>query len=480
VRFAQDFQLTIIMKKFTISVCLIIIALLCPLLKANAQKANPEAPEEKYLQDTVKVQKVFSNISIPFDISMNDIERQINATITGLIYEDNSYTDGNNDNFKCKVWKKSNIVITAATNDVFDFTVPLKIWAEQGIGAFGLMKYIPLEFEMNLKFSTRFTIKPDWTVQTFTTPNGYEWITKPKLNIGFDIPLDFIVGKIIDNNHSKFAKSIDDAVSKNMSIKPYVIQAWNAALQPYIVSEEYRTWVRITPLEIFMTPLITIGRSVKSVLGIKAYTETITGEKPFSPFSVSSVPNLKLVPTIPNDFQVGLMSDVPFIEAAAVAKKMFISKTYDFKDGKYKIEITDLDIYGSNEYLVIKADVKGNLKGTIYIKGIPVYNPTRKSIVLSNTQFDIKTKNILAKAAAWVLEGRMVKMIEDEYGLPVDELLGYAKQNVEAAMNSEYRKGVKLSGKIESVIPDKVYLTPTSIVAVVLAKGKVELKVDGL
>jgi len=468
------------MKKLTIVCCLFINAFFYFSPDAKAQQSNPEAPEEKYLQDSVKVEKILSNISIPFNISMADIEKQINASINGLIYEDNSYTDNNNDDFKCKVWKKANIVITAATNDVFDFTVPLKVWAEQGIGAFGFKKYIPVEFEINMKFSTRFVIRPDWAVQTSTTPNGYQWVTKPKVNIGIDIPIDFIIGKIIDNNQSGFAKSIDDAVAKNLSIKPYVIQAWNAALQPFQVSEEYRTWVRITPLEILMTPLVSAGRNVKSVLGLKAYTETVTGEKPFSPFAVSSIPNLKVVPSIPNDFQVGLMSDVPFTEAAAMAKKMFVGQVYDFKDGKYKIEVTDLDIYGSNEYLVIKAMIKGKLKGTIYIKGIPVYSHVRKSIVLSNTQFDIKTKNILAKAASWFLEGKMVKMVEDQFGLPVDELLTYAKQNVETAMNTEYKKGVKLTGKIESVTADKVYLTPSSIVAVVLAKGKVELKVDGM
>jgi hypothetical protein len=103
-----------------------------------------------------------------------------------------------------------------------------------------------------------------------------------------------------------------------------------------------------------------------------------------------------------------------------------------------------------------------------------------KKIVLSNSQFDIKTKNILAKAAAWLLEGKLVKMIEDEYGLPVDELITYAKQNIETAMNTEFKKGVKLSGKIDAVQPDKVYLTPTSIVALVMARGKVEVKVEGL
>lgn len=450
------------------------------ILVTKAQKINPQAPVESYSQDTVKVQKIPSIISIPFDISMNDIEKQINNSITGLIYEDNSYDDDNKDNFKCKVWKKSNITIPAATNDVFNVSVPLKIWAEKGIGAFGYVKYIPMEFEINLKFSTKFTINQNWSVQTFTTPNGFEWISKPKINVGIDIPMDFIIGKIIENNHAKFAKTIDDAVEKNLTIKPYIIQAWNVAQQPYLVSEEYRTWVRITPVELLMTPLKAQGRNVKAVLGIKAYTETFTGEKPALPKSVIDVPNLKLISTVPNDFQVALMSDMPHTEAAAIAKKMFLGQQYEFKDGKYKVEITDLDIYGSDDKMVIRADLKGSLKGSVFLKGVPVFDPVKRMVVLNNLDFDLQSKSILFKTAAWLLEGQIEKMIQQKFGIPVDDLINFAKQNVESAMNTEYIKGVKLSGKIDQVAPDKVVLTPNSIVAVVMAKGKVELKVDGL
>lgn len=444
-----------------------------------AQKSNPEAPQENYLQDTVIVQKIPSAISIPFDIAFADIEKQINSSVSGLIYEDNSYADGNNDNFKCKVWKKSNIVITSAANDIFNFSVPLKIWAEKGIGAFGIMKYIPLEFELNLKFTTKFTIRPDWTVQTFTAPNGYEWISKPKLNVGIDIPIDFIIGKIIDANHGKFAQSLDEAVAKNMSLKPYVLQAWNTALQPYLVSEEYRTWLKITPLEVSMMPLTTVGRNLKSTIGIKTFTETITGEKPQVSI-VNNVPNLKLVSAITNDFQVGLMSDVPISEAAKLGSNMFVGQKYDFKDGKYSVEVVDLDIYGSSENLVIKVGLKGSVKGVVYIKGIPVYDPEKKKIVLTNTDFDIKTRNVLVKAASWLLEGKLVNMIQNDFGIPVDELITYAKQSIESSLNSEVKKGVKLFGKIDSVTTDKVYLTPRSIVTIVKAKGKVELKVEGM
>jgi Domain of unknown function (DUF4403) len=122
----------------------------------------------------------------------------------------------------------------------------------------------------------------------------------------------------------------------------------------------------------------------------------------------------------------------------------------------------------------------GSLKGTIYLKGVPTYDSTKHKIVLNNLDYDLKTRNVLMKAANWFLAGKIVKMMQEQFGMPVDDLINYAKQNVEAAMNTEYLKGVKLSGRIEKVIPDKVYLTPNGITTVVFAMGKMDLKVNGL
>lgn len=469
------------MKKLFLVLILVNISNVIGRISAFAQKSNPEAPKEEYLQDTVKVQKQLSNFSIPVDIALADIEKQVNTTITGLIYEDNSYTDNDNDLFKTKVWKRGNIVISAATNDVFDFVVPLKVWAEKGYSVFGITQYQSTTFEMNLKFSTKFQINPDWTVKTITSPNGYEWITKPVLKFGsIEIPIAPIIGKIISNNHQTFASSIDDAVAKNIAIKPYVIQAWNMLKQPYQVSEEYRTWVRVEPLELIMTPLKTIGRNIKATIGLKAYTETIIGDKPAIKPPVANIPNLKTAATIPSEFQVMLVNNIPFSEATLMAKKMFVGEKFEFKEGKYNIEVTDLNIYGSNEFLVIKTDIKGSLKGTVYVKGIPVYDAVKQKVVLTNTQLDIKTKNILVKTAAWLLEGKLEQMIQDEYGVPMGELITYAKQSIETSMNAEHFKGVKTTGKITEVIPDTVALTPDGIMAIVKAKGQINLMVNGL
>lgn len=449
--------------------------------KSEAQKANPEAPKEEYNVVKVQPEKLRSVLAIPFSIAIADIEKQINTGVEDVIYEDNSYTDNDNDMLKMKVWKNGKITFTAYKNDVFDYVVPLKIWAEKGMSVFGMSQYKSTTFEMNLKFSSRFSITPDWAMQTQTTPRGFEWVTTPKITIGsVDIPITAIVGKIINSNHTMIARTIDETVSSQMSLKSYVVDAWNVAQKPFLVSEEYKTWVKITPHEILMTPLRTEGKFVKAKVGFVATTETLTGTAPAIPTAVRTVPALKYAADVPNDFQVNLINTIPYSEATAIAQQNFKNQKYDFKNGKYSITITDMQVYGSNDKLVVQIETKGDLKGNIYVKGIPVYNAEKQEIVLSNTELDIKTKNVLVRAASWLLEGTLERKIQNDFGMPLKDLLDFGKQSVEEALNTEYIKGVKLHGKITSLLPDKIIVSEQGISAIVKADGNLILDIEGL
>jgi hypothetical protein len=52
----------------------------------------------------------------------------------------------------------------------------------------------------------------------------------------------------------------------------------------------------------------------------------------------------------------------------------------------------------------------------------------KRKIVLSNTKFNLKTANILQKTATLLFRGRIVKMIEEEYGIPTQELENSSKK----------------------------------------------------
>ncbi|MFZ2894662.1 MAG: DUF4403 family protein, partial [Saprospiraceae bacterium] len=168
--------------------------------------------------------KIASTIAVPIDIAYIDIEKMLNTSVNGLIYQDDSYTDNDNDQFKIKVWKKNNITIKPNAANQLKIAVPLKVWAEKGVGALGLISYQSTEFELILNFKTIFSITQDWVIRTVTTPDGYTWITKPVLKYKYaDVPITPIVANVLDKEHAGFARTIDEQVTKALDMKPYAL-----------------------------------------------------------------------------------------------------------------------------------------------------------------------------------------------------------------------------------------------------------------
>ncbi len=437
--------------------------------------------EEKYSGEKLVFEKKASIISIPFDISIEDIQKQINAGLPDLIFEDKSFEDNNNDDLKAKVWRKGNLIFTDVSGDILTYEVPLKIWAQKRISILGVSQAPSTEFELKLKFSSKFTVTKDYKIETITNPQGFSWITKPILKTTYiEIPIGVVIGKLIENNQQAIAKQIDQAIEDNLTLKPQMINAWNTARKPFLASAEYNTWVKLDPIDVFLTPLKSNGKSLKSIIGFKVFVETLVGTPTEIIQPVTNIPDLKIVSVIPDAFEVSIFNIISYEEAIKISKNMFVGQIYEFKEGKYKIEITDLDIFGNNEFLVFKTTTKGSFKGTIFIKGIPVYDPVKQQVVLTKTELDIKTKNFLHKAGSWLLEGTMEKKIEKEFGLPLSEIIGYVKESVTQTINSEFSKGIKMKGVILEITPKEVIISPNGILSIITAKAKVDLIIKGL
>ena len=105
--------------------------------------------------------KIPSSISVPISLPISEVQRLTNQSITGTLYEDQSYENNDNDQLKTKVEKDGEIMMKALTNNRLLFSVPLKIWAEKGIGTLGLYSYQETQFRvvMNFYFIRRISTK---------------------------------------------------------------------------------------------------------------------------------------------------------------------------------------------------------------------------------------------------------------------------------------------------------------------------------
>ncbi len=448
----------------------------------NPEKQQAKAPLEKYLYTNVQIQneQYQSSVSIPIEISIADVAKHLNSQVNGLIYEDNSFDDDNHDDFKIKIWKRSPIIVQTR-DSLLHYMVPLKVWAEKAYRIGPISGAQDTNFEININFVTAANLSPEWKMITKTASAGFEWITKPVIKVaGVEIPIAGLVSRKMNQNLETFSKSIDENIKQNFEIKKYVVQAWNQIREPRLINDKYRTWLLITPTSAFAAPLLIDKNKIATTISMKGYTQTYTGSKP-NIVPVADIPPLQPTTTVANGFQIGLLATLPYEEAARLATDEFVGKTFHFSDGKYSVEVTKIDIYGQNEKLIIKAGLKGSIDGVIYLKGTPFYDAQSRTLSLKNLDYDLDTKNVLIKTANWLLQGRFIKQLEQQFTLPIGTQIDDAQKNIQQQLNNRpIAKGTVLNGKLNELQPDKVYLTENALIAVVFVKGQVELKVNGL
>lgn len=415
---------------------------------------------------------------MPVTIPLSEISNMINASVKNLIFEDNSYTDNNNDQFKVKVWKTRPIRLVGDANQNIFIEVPLKIWAEKGIGTLGVYTYQETTFETVMYFKTALSFKNNWTISTFTQPMGFKWVKKPVLDFGkIQIPVTALVEKSLKEQQYQFCKTIDQQMASQLNFQQYAVLAWNAFSQPFQISEEYNTWLKITPINVNITPLKFYGNQIDTNIGIDIFSETFTGTKPEASQPAKAVMNFNFIPLLADQFLLQTTANIPFSEATNIARKTFLNKEYELRDSKVKI--TDIKVYGEGNRIMIEAETEGYVRGIAFISGIPVYDEMKKKIVLSDTKFKLKTSNILQKTATLLFKGKIVKMIEDEYGIPTDELEISSKKSIEEAFNKEYYKGLKMSGKVFNLKPHQILLNSSGITAVIDTNATLRFTLKG-
>jgi len=423
--------------------------------------------------------KIKSSITMPVTIPLSEISNMINASVKELVFQDDSYTDNNNDQFKVKVWKTRPIRLVGGTSQNLLIEVPLKIWAEKGIGTLGVYSYQNTTFETVMSFNTTINFNNNWTISTNTQPNGFRWVTKPVLDYGkIQIPITSLVEKSLKEQQGKFAKTIDQQMATQLNFQQYAVMAWNVFSQPFNISEEYNTWLKISPVGVNITPLKFYGNEITTNIGMDIYSETFTGSKPAASPVVRSAGNFIAVPVLADKFLLQTTANVPFSEATNIARNMFMNKEYDVRGSKVKIK--DIRVYSTEGRVIIEAETEGYVNGKAIISGIPVYDEMKKKIVLSNTKFNLRTANVLQKTATLLFKGKIVKMIEEEYGIPTQDLELASKKSIEEAFNKEYYKGLKMNGRVFNLKPGSVLVNQSGITAVIETNATLKLILNGI
>ncbi|MES2388295.1 MAG: DUF4403 family protein [Bacteroidota bacterium] len=448
----------------------------------GCKTAQPKAPEAGYLPSFERIKEI-SSFNIPVEVPVADLERQVNAAVPTLIFEDNSLENNDNDNLMLKVTRRAPLKVEAQ-NGIFNYTVPVHIWAKAGwkIEKFGvsLSKYEDTDFDIDVRFSTRLGADENWNVTTATTANGYNWVSKPFLNIGgFKIPIKIVIDEILQKQQPVLAQTIDQAAKGKLNLRQYVSTAWKAMQVPIELNHNYKVWLKITPTELSYAPFTSGADKVRTLVGLKAYTETFIGDAP-AQAAVSEIPVLKTIKSGNDKTQIGLIASLPFSEASAIAFNQVKGKKYDFSNGKKQVEIMALEIYGQNDKVIVMAELSGSYNGKIWLRGKPVWDAKLQSLKFAELDFDLDTKDKLLKSANWLAHGTIVQKISPYFDISLAGQMADARKKIaDNLANNKINDKITVKGSLDDLKPDAIYITPTGFQAVILATGKLEVFVSG-
>jgi hypothetical protein len=444
---------------------------------ASTQKITALKPEPDDASPLI-YDNVASFISLPIKIKLKDIENQVNKTLSGLIYEDNNIED---DDYTVKVWKLTPVTLENENGKIKTvLSLKATVNYRYGINKLGISLHDTREINLNgiITLSSDVSLN-NWKLNTNTELKSLEWKESPTITIaGKNIAITYLINPGIRLFKSKIERTIDESIKKSMDFKPNVLDALEKICTPAEMSAAYESWLRIVPIELYVTDAQLKNENITMDMGLKCTIETLVGQKPESKFDRSKIV-LKPVSKMPHQITANIVAVSTYKDASKVMTKNLQGQ--EFGAGKKKVTVQNVSLWHKDGKMVIALDLLGSINGTIYLSGFPQYNETTKEIFFDQLDYALDTKSTLLRAANWFASGYILKKIQQSCRYSIKPNLEEGKENMLKYMkNYSPMPGVFINGNINDIAFKKVQLTDKAIIAFLTLSGEINVNVDGL
>ncbi|MFC6996996.1 DUF4403 family protein [Rufibacter roseus] len=431
-----------------------------------------------------------STVTLPITVPTSVLEQQLNAQISGVLYQDD---DMEADDLAVKVTKAGPLRLRAEHSKLY-VEVPLRVWAK-GRWQWNacewckkLQKTEETEFDMVVRTESRLQVMPDYTLKSYTNGDFAWGDRKPTLSLG---PLRINLAPFIEprlrGQLSPLLLQMDRELERRVNLKAYVQEAWQQLQQPLELSKDYGAWLAIDPQAIRITPLELQNNQLRLQIGIDAFLGVTSGQKPKT-LVKPQLPNFSPARTLPQEASIEVATDVPYQQLTLLLRKEIQHKTFHFEEGKHQLTVHDLAVAGSGSQLRLELEVSGVAKsgfitkkfqGKVHLAGTPYFDAPTQSLKVRGLDFEVQTQDQLVNTADWLLHNKFRNQLEAQFTVPVKEQLASLRKSLSNGLTeNRLHENVILRGSLLSFEPDTILVTPAGIRALFLASGRLAVAVQ--
>lgn len=388
-----------------------------------------------------------SVLSIPVSITEEEATRLLDSRLENPLYE--------------AMGERISMGYGDATADVLlEKTAPLSVSFRDGKAAFALPFRFHAMFSWKgniLKIPAKTTqeafgsgvlrvyvtpgLDEQWRIRLNDASATLEWEKKPSLRVfGQAVGVAKILSSTLDREAAELVKKAEDALNASAAVRDHAQFQWERLHAPIRLDDAPELWLSVLPLSVGMPPVVVENGRLSALLSLRSHL-TVTTERP----DPLPAPPLPLLHSMPRGTTPGFLLNVEgFLSYKALAR-------YVMKNGMPPVElpgggkaiVQDIAFYTGQGRLITAAEISGTalfrrpVSGTIYLQGIPVYSREEQLLRVTEVSFEEHTKDILLKAATWLMKPSLTKAVEKRLFFPLGDLGDKAARALESAFQGE-------------------------------------------
>ncbi|MDA7920947.1 DUF4403 family protein [Verrucomicrobiales bacterium] len=385
-------------------------------LKMLSEAANSQAPERLQGSEQKSIHKRIKNGAYAWDVKRGEIQFQ---------------NQGDGLTFGAPIGGAARI---SGSIDAKIIQIPLNSTVELGGVVGGKLNPV---------------IAPDWKVNPNLVPHLS--LSKANLNIGGlgKIDVTDLLGSSLSGFVQKEAAKLTPAFKKKFDLKGEVEKLWLEAYINELISDEPSVWLNVDPRVVFLSP---IDYSNPEILGVSVAIQAetfLTNREPAAPAPIP-LPNLQpLEPGTRTDLRV------PLIVSMKELNKVLKTEDIEIKTGLgTKITISGIEAQvGQNGLVNLKINIKTGktplsrgVSGEIWMKARPIIDYEKQTLGFSDVELTVETRDQLTSTAAWLVEELLVKGIESQLRIDLNDYKEKLDEEVQQAIQSaKLPEGINVS-----------------------------------
>lgn len=435
----------------------------------GCRTSQPPAPQPQYSMSQAEVPK--SILYVPIHLTNDALTGLLQQTLTDL---DLRQFKGQQDGLNWSAALSGPVGLQLKGQEIRS-GIPLRIQVEKDFG----ISTVSATGELELNLRTLYHIRPDWTVQTYTNLESHTWVKKPVAKVaGMQVPIGALTDLVLKSSKQQLTRLLDEEIQKALDLRVLLTPLWTALKRPRLISETMQLWFRFEPHVAGIEPFIERNGALESAVHIEGLTLVKAGSEPLLK-NPDGMPRYATLENHEDSVHILIHTEIPYLEAERMAEDQLIGKS--FSSGNREVTVEGVNLYGQADYMIASVRMAGSYKGQVHLRGKPVMNVRDNVIELQDVDFDVQTRNVLHRSAAWLFKGNIRSSLEQALRFPLEENLGQVRKEINDQLNRlPVGPWIRLSTPGLNLSVHEINLTPEGIAVHLLLSGRLEVRLTGL